>query len=62
MIPAAIATVARAALPIAKDVGANLAQGAGQQLASSGLEAAKNLISSGPISYGQDAEKKPATY
>ncbi|WP_349971788.1 hypothetical protein [Pseudomonas caspiana] len=70
MIPAVIATAARAAAPMAKDLGkdlgANLAQGAGQQLASSGLEAAKNLITGGPsgepVSYASANENKPATY
>jgi hypothetical protein len=51
---------------LGKDLGANLAQGAGQQLASSGLEAAKNLITGGPsgepVSYASANENKPATY
>lgn len=70
MIPAVLATAARAAAPMAKDMGkelgANLAQGAGQQLASSGLDAVKNLMSGGPISepvsYASANENKPATY
>jgi hypothetical protein len=51
---------------LGKDLGANLAQGAGQQLASSGLDAVKNLMSGGPssepVSYASANENKPATY
>lgn len=66
MVPA-LATLARAALPEIKDLGAdmvkNLAQGAGQQMASSGLNAMiSSGSSSGPVSYAHDAENKPATY
>ncbi|MCD5974983.1 hypothetical protein [Pseudomonas quasicaspiana] len=70
MIPAIVASAARAAAPMAKDLGkdlgANLAQGAGQQLASSGLDAVKNMMSGGPsgepVSYASANENKPATY
>jgi hypothetical protein len=70
MLPA-LATAARVALPMAKDVAKDLgpevcksfAQSAGQELASTALSAMSGGgPSSEPVSYAFDTENGPATY
>ncbi|KFE48523.1 hypothetical protein SAMN05216596_10299 [Pseudomonas congelans] len=63
----ALAAIARPLAPIAQDAMRNVAQGAGQQLAGSGVDAIKNMMSGQPsggaVSYANDpSEQKPATY
>jgi hypothetical protein len=70
MFPA-LATAARVALPLAKEVAKdlgpecdrNFAQGAGQQLAGTAISAMTGGgFNSEPVSYAYDTENKPATY